>query len=64
MLDASKRDIRVMPERPAMMLDQAVWTPIPTGDTMPNPVTTTLRRDKLTPQLADEIDGWTIELRD
>jgi hypothetical protein len=45
----SKREIRVMPDFPAMMLAQASGTPIPTGETMPRPVTTTLRLDKLAP---------------
>src|SRR5687767_7374447 len=43
--DASKCVIRVMPDSPARIFAQAVCNPIPTGDTMPRPVTTTLRRD-------------------
>ncbi len=46
---ASKRLILVMPEMPARMLAQASATVLPTGEMMPNPVMTTLRRDKLPP---------------
>src|SRR5438105_13657170 len=35
--------MRVIPDLPATMLDHASVTPIPTGETMPRPVTTTLR---------------------
>jgi len=45
----SKRVMRVMPDFPARMLDQASDTPTPTGATMPRPVTTTLRLAKLAP---------------
>src|SRR5687767_968327 len=36
-----------MPLRPARMADQAVATSLPTGDTIPSPVTTTRRLDTL-----------------
>ena len=36
-----------MPDLPAIRLDQAGCTPIPTGDTTPKPVTTTRRLDAL-----------------
>src|SRR4029079_7805421 len=39
----SKREMRVMPDFPAMMFAHDSAIPIPTGDTMPRPVTTTLR---------------------
>src|SRR5437588_12070776 len=42
--DASKRVMRVMPGFPARALSQACWTVLPIGQTMPSPVTTTLRR--------------------
>src|SRR5439155_267006 len=42
--DASKRVMRVMPDFPARALSQACWTVLPIGQTMPSPVTTTLRR--------------------
>src|SRR6478735_8836868 len=45
---ASKRVMRSMPERPATIADHASSTPMPTGETMPRPVTTTRRRDMLT----------------
>ncbi len=35
--------MRLMPDCPAMMFFHAVAVPIPTGDTTPRPVTTTLR---------------------
>src|SRR5581483_11792816 len=41
---ASKRVIGPMPERPARIASHAVATPMPTGETMPRPVTTTRRR--------------------
>jgi hypothetical protein len=41
---ASKRVMRVTPERPARIASHAAGTPMPTGDTMPRPVTTTRRR--------------------
>jgi len=40
---ASKRVIATMPDRQARMLSHAVATPVPTGDTIPIPVTTTRR---------------------
>src|SRR5690606_23544633 len=43
--EASKRVIGPMPGRPATIASQAAGTPIPTGETMPRPVTTTRRRD-------------------
>src|SRR6185503_15758862 len=42
--------MRAMPERPARIDAQASATPMPTGDTMPRPVTTTRRRAV--------IEGW------
>ena len=45
----SKRVMRVMPGRPARTFAQASLTPIPTGLTMPSPVTTTLRLDNSAP---------------
>src|SRR2546425_8775932 len=42
--DASKRVMRVMPDFPARALSQACWTVLPIGQTIPSPVTTTLRR--------------------
>src|SRR5262245_6643116 len=48
--EGSKRVMRVMPDLPARMLFHASDAPMPTGETMPRPVTTTLRLDKLTPQ--------------
>ena len=48
--DGSKRLILVMPELPARMLAQASVTLLPTGEIMPNPVITTLRRDKFAPE--------------
>src|SRR3982750_4794619 len=39
----SKRVMRVMPDFPAMMFVHDSAMPIPTGDTMPRPVTTNLR---------------------
>jgi hypothetical protein len=47
--EASKRVMRVMPEAPARMFFQASGTPLPTGEMMPSPVTTTLRLAKLAP---------------
>src|SRR2546423_1622879 len=41
----SKRVMRVIPERAARMAGHAVATPMPTGETIPSPVTTTRRRD-------------------
>ena len=38
-----------MPLRPLTMPSQADATVLPTGETMPKPVTTTLRLDKLSP---------------
>src|SRR5687768_2967375 len=43
---ASKRVIGPMPDLPATMFDQAVATPIPTGEMMPRPVMTALRLAK------------------
>src|SRR5438105_5806608 len=40
---ASKRVMPVMPERPATIALHASLSPMPTGETMPKPVTTTLR---------------------
>src|SRR5690554_2475224 len=45
--DASNWVMRVMPDSPARIFAQAVSTPIPTGETIPRPVTTTLRRDTM-----------------
>src|ERR1039457_4244153 len=42
---ASKRVMVAMPERAASMFAHAAESPIPTGDTMPIPVTTTRRLD-------------------
>src|SRR5438067_9260870 len=42
--DGSKRVMRVIPGVPASALSQASWTLLPRGQTMPRPVTTTLRR--------------------
>src|SRR5215831_5213145 len=42
---ASKRVMRVIPDRPARMLSHDCATPMPTGETMPSPVTTTRRLD-------------------
>src|SRR5437867_1367978 len=36
--------MRVMPDFPPRALSQACWTVLPIGQTMPSPVTTTLRR--------------------
>ena len=47
--EGSKRLILDMPEVPARMPAQASATVLPTGETMPNPVMTTLRRDKIPP---------------
>jgi hypothetical protein len=41
--------MRVMPDAPARMFFQASGTPLPTGEMMPSPVTTTLRLDKFAP---------------
>src|SRR5512141_2934488 len=43
------RVIGPTPLRPLTMPSQAVSTALPSGETMPSPVTTTLRLDKLTP---------------
>jgi hypothetical protein len=37
--------IWLMPDLPASMLSHVALTPIPTGETTPRPVTTTLRLD-------------------
>src|SRR5215469_5824635 len=42
-VEVSKRVIAVMPERPARIVSQASERPMPTGDTMPIPVTATRR---------------------
>src|SRR5688572_6583997 len=42
--EGSKRVTRVMPDLPATALCQASATVLPSGQTMPRPVTTTLRR--------------------
>src|SRR3974390_3122272 len=67
--DASKRLMRVMPGLAATMFPQACSSELPTGLTMPSPVTTTRRRLKSrAPSIAanasrllavrhDEIDG-------
>src|SRR5688572_31085191 len=61
--EGSKRVMRVMPDWPARMLFQASGAPMPTGQTVPRPVTTTLRRDKCAPQISglgmalDVVDG-------
>src|SRR5688500_2776397 len=62
--DASKRVIGPIPDFPASMLPQACGTPTPTGDTMPRPVTTTLRLAKSAPwresgcfPRSNEVDG-------
>src|SRR5690606_39876004 len=52
--EASKRVTRPMPERPWMRLSQAVWTSLPTGDTMPNPVMTTRRFTDSAPETGNE----------
>ena len=44
---ASKRVIEVMPERAARMLSHADASPIPTGETIPIPVTTVRRLDMM-----------------
>ncbi len=54
--EGSKRVMRVMPDWPARMLFQASGTPIPTGETMPRPVTTTLRLDKFAPGRDEDQD--------
>ena len=46
------------PLRPFTMPSQAVATVLPTGETMPKPVTTTLRLDKLS-----LLEGWTNQTR-
>ncbi len=46
--------MRVMPDLPATILGQACATPIPTGETIPKPVTTTLRLAKVTPLLENK----------
>src|SRR5690606_23711208 len=43
-VEASKRVTGPMPDRPARMLAQACGTSLPTGLTIPSPVTTTRRR--------------------
>src|SRR3954466_9627919 len=56
----SKRVMRVIPEVPASALSQASWTLLPRGQTMPRPVTTTLRRFNSELRLGvglDVIDG-------
>src|SRR5262249_1024616 len=40
---ASNLVMRAMPERPALIASQEADKPIPTGEMMPRPVTTTLR---------------------
>jgi len=47
---ASKRVIRVIPDFPATMLDQASCAVFPAGQTVPNPVITILRLDNCAPQ--------------
>src|SRR5260221_2296368 len=42
--DGSKRVMRVMPDFPARAFAHASATPLPMGQTMPRPVTTTRRR--------------------
>src|SRR5690349_25073096 len=42
-VEASKRVMAVMPDRPARILSQACARPMPTGETMPIPVTATRR---------------------
>src|SRR5688572_11656586 len=42
--------MRPMPDLPARMLDHASGTPMPTGATIPRPVTTTLRLAKCAPR--------------
>jgi hypothetical protein len=44
--EVSKRVISPMPERPLVMASQYSDTVLPTGETTPRPVTTTLRRVK------------------
>jgi hypothetical protein len=46
---ASKCVILAMPDFPARILCQVAGIPIPTGETIPSPVMTTLRFDKMTP---------------
>jgi len=41
--EASKRVISAMPDRPSTMFGQDSVTPMPTGDTIPRPVTATRR---------------------
>ena len=48
-----------MPLRPLTMPSQAVATVLPSGETMPKPVTTTLRLDKLPPEDSLERFGRT-----
>ena len=45
-----------MPDFPATMFCQTAGIPIPTGEIIPSPVTTTLRLDKFTPPNSQE---WT-----
>src|SRR6185503_938788 len=45
----SKRLILLMPDLPATIAAQASLTELPTGQTVPSPVTTTLRLDNSTP---------------
>jgi hypothetical protein len=42
--EASNLEIRVIPDFPAMRFAQPSLTLLPTGETNPKPVTTTLRR--------------------
>src|SRR5487761_1945730 len=56
-VEASKRVMGPIPERPATMFSQAGATPMPTGDTMPRPVTTTRRRDIRLPEVETDAAG-------
>jgi len=48
--------MRVMPDFPARMWVQASGTVFPTGETIPRPVTTTLRLDKFAPGDGEDQD--------
>jgi hypothetical protein len=50
--------MRAMPEVPATMLDHACGIPVPTGATIPRPVTTTLRLAKFAPLAVDQDFPW------
>src|SRR5687767_769054 len=53
--------MRVMPDCPSRMLDHACVMPTPTGETIPRPVTTTLRLAKIAP-LGGRGSGFSVGL--